>query len=178
MRPFAVAAVLLLASSAELFGRTYHEVRELDAVFDRHLVTGTFVLFDPAMDRMEISNKLRAQRRFSSATSALPLGPTSISAIEQTELLARLLDAKGAVGENNLRAIRQATLVERTPAGRIYAQTGSVAAAKRRIGWWIGWVERDGKTFPFALNIDMFKDEDAEKRAQLGRECLKALGKL
>ena len=42
----------------------------------------------------------------------------------------------------------------------------------------VGWVERENKIFPFALNIDMPSDEDAAKRIPVGRECLKVLGKL
>ena len=49
---------------------------------------------------------------------------------------------------------------------------------KRQIGWWVGWVEREGKAYPFALNIDMKGDDDAAKRVPLGRDCLKALNKL
>jgi hypothetical protein len=45
-------------------------------------------------------------------------------------------------------------------------------------GWWVGWVEWQKKVYPFALNIDMLKDEDAGKRITIGKECLKALGKL
>ena len=39
-------------------------------------------------------------------------------------------------------------------------------------------MERDGKVYPFALNIDLKCDADAEKRIPIGRDCLKALGKL
>jgi beta-lactamase class D len=47
-----------------------------------------------------------------------------------------------------------------------------------QIGWWVGWIERGNKVYPFALNFDMKSDADATKRIPLGRECLKALGKL
>jgi beta-lactamase class D len=39
-------------------------------------------------------------------------------------------------------------------------------------------VERENKFYPFALNFDMTKDDNAAKRIPMGRECLKALGKL
>lgn len=42
----------------------------------------------------------------------------------------------------------------------------------------VGWIERENKVYPFALNFDITKDEDAGKRIPIGRECLKALGKL
>ncbi len=52
------------------------------------------------------------------------------------------------------------------------------SAGKRSIGWWVGWVKRDSKIFPFALNFDMNSEADAEKRIPIGRDCLKILGKL
>src|SRR4051794_8661682 len=105
MRSPWVAALLVLAALPQLLARTYHEVTELDAIFDRYGINGTFVLFDPARDRMEISNRLRAQQRFpNSGDRTQPIGdaldrfwldgPRKISAIEQTEFLARLLGRK------------------------------------------------------------------------------------
>jgi len=42
----------------------------------------------------------------------------------------------------------------------------------------VGWIERENRVYPFALNIDMQSDADAAKRIPIGRECLKVLGKL
>jgi len=39
-------------------------------------------------------------------------------------------------------------------------------------------VERENKIYPFALNFDMTRDDDAAKRIPIGREHLKAPGKL
>jgi beta-lactamase class D len=51
-------------------------------------------------------------------------------------------------------------------------------ATAPQTGWWLGWIERENKVYPFALNIDMMKDADAAKRIQIGRGCLKVLRKL
>ncbi len=189
MRALWVAALLLLTTLPELAARTYHEVTELDAIFDRYGFTGTFVLFDPARDRMEISNRLRAQRRFTELDSGNRVagdavdrfwlnGPLTISAIEQTEFLARLVAGKLPVREEAIRAAKETTLLERTGPSELHGKSGRLFNSKRQIGWWAGWVEREGKCYPFALNIDMFTDEDAGKRIPIGRECLKVLGKL
>jgi beta-lactamase class D len=51
-------------------------------------------------------------------------------------------------------------------------------SSRQKLGWWVGWIELGGKVYPFALNIDLKNDADAERRVPLGRECLQALGKL
>ena len=78
-----------------------------------------------------------------------------------------------------MRAVREITLLEKTDTYELHGKTGWWdGPAPPQIGWWVGWIERDNKVYPFALNIDMLKDEDAAKRIPLGRDCLKALGKL
>ncbi|MEN3369701.1 MAG: beta-lactamase class [Verrucomicrobiota bacterium] len=105
-------------------------------------------------------------------------GPLAISAVEQTEFLNRLIEEKLPVRAEAMRAVKEITLLEKTRIYELHGKTGWFFDSKQQIGWWVGWVERDGKVYPFALNIDMTKDEDAAKRIPIGSECLKALGKL
>lgn len=106
-------------------------------------------------------------------------GPLAISAVEQTEFLDRLVKGSLPLRPDALRAVKEITLLEKTDTYELHAKTGWwVGPTAPQIGWWVGWIERDNKVYPFALNIDMLKDEDAAKRIPLGRECLKALGKL
>ena len=105
-------------------------------------------------------------------------GPLAISAAEQAEFLGRLVTGKLPVSAEAMRAVKEITSLEKTEAYELHGKTGWHMAAKQQIGWWVGWVERDGKFYPFALNIDITGDEDAGKRIPIGRDCLKALGKL
>ena len=105
-------------------------------------------------------------------------GPLAISAVEQTEFLSRLVGGKLPVSAEAMRAVRDITLLEKTETYELHGKTGWVFDAGQQIGWWVGWIERDNKSYPFALNIDMTRDEEAAKRISIGRECLKALGKL
>jgi beta-lactamase class D len=105
-------------------------------------------------------------------------GPLAISAVEQTEFLGRLVEGKLLVKPEATRAVKEITLLEKTETYELHGKTGWHMDEKRQIGWWVGWVERDGKAYPFALNIDMKGDDDAAKRVPLGRDCLKALNKL
>jgi beta-lactamase class D len=105
-------------------------------------------------------------------------GPLAISAVEQTEFLGRLVEGKLLVSPEAMRAVKEITLLEKTETYELHGKTGWHMDEKRQIGWWVGWVERDGHAYPFALNLDMKGDDDAAKRVPLGRDCLKALNKL
>jgi beta-lactamase class D len=106
-------------------------------------------------------------------------GPLAVSAIEQTEFLHRLVKGSLPLNPNAVRAVKEITLLEKTETYELHAKTGwFVGPTPPQIGWWVGWIERANKIYPFALNFDMTKDEDAAKRIPIGRECLKALGKL
>jgi beta-lactamase class D len=106
-------------------------------------------------------------------------GPLAISAIEQTEFLHRLVKGSLPINPDAVRAVKEITLLEKTDTYELHGKTGwFVGPTQPQIGWWVGWIERENKVYPFALNFDMTKDEDAAKRIPIGRECLKALGKL
>jgi beta-lactamase class D len=105
-------------------------------------------------------------------------GPLTISAVEQTDFLHRLVEGKLPVKEEAARAVEEITLLEKTEGYELHGKTGLLFNDKQKIGWWVGWVVREGKTYPFALNLDVTKETDAEKRVPLGRECLQVLGKL
>ena len=262
MRRILTLVSLLLASSQPASVRTYQEVPELSAIFQKHGAQGTFVLLDIATDIAFVSNETRAKQRFTPAStfkiansligldtgavksvdevlpyggkpqrfktwerdmnlrdaikaSNVPIyqelarriglermragvkklaygnmeignvvdrfwldGPLAISAVEQTEFLSRLVADRLPVSTDAVRAVKEITLLEKTETYELHGKTGWLMAEKQQIGWWVGWIEREGTVYPFALNIDMTGDEDATKRIPLGRDCLKALGKL
>lgn len=106
-------------------------------------------------------------------------GPLAISAVEQAEFLKRLVSGALPIDPSAVRAVKQITLLEKTGAYELHGKTGwFVGPTPPEIGWWVGWIERENKVYPFALNFDIMKDGDATKRIPIGRECLKALGKL
>lgn len=43
------------------------------------------------------------------------------------------------------------------------------------VGWFVGWVEKDGKVYSFAINVDMKEGKDLPKREEMVKESLKAL---
>lgn len=106
-------------------------------------------------------------------------GPLAISAVEQAEFLHRLVEGSLPIDPKALRAVKEIMLLEKTDTYELHGKTGwFVGPRSPQIGWWVGWIEREKKACPFALNFDIRVDADADKRIPAGRECLKALGKL
>ncbi len=106
-------------------------------------------------------------------------GPLAISAVEQTEFLYRLVEGSLSINPSAVRAVKEITLLEKTDTYELHGKTGWLfSSTPPQLGWWVGWIERENSVYPFALNIDVMKDEDASKRIPIGRDCLKALGKL
>ncbi len=102
-------------------------------------------------------------------------GPLKISALEQTEFLARLAGGKLPVEAKDLNAVEEITLQQRQEgeAVQLHAKTGW----QPPIGWWVGWFRRGDRLFTFALNVDILKESDAPKRISVGKACLRALEK-
>ena len=69
MRLLWVCLLLLLGSWQELCARSYQEVLELTAIFQREGLPGTFVLLDASSDTVLVSNKARAEQRFTPAST-------------------------------------------------------------------------------------------------------------
>jgi beta-lactamase class D len=102
-------------------------------------------------------------------------GPLAISAVEQTQFLARMLGGKLPVKPDAVTALKEITQQARTETYSLHAKTGWAMNQSPQIGWWVGWLEKRGQSFPFALNVDMKSDADGPKRAHLGKECLRKL---
>lgn len=66
-------------------------------------------------------------------------------------------------------------LIEQQGDAALYAKTGVATECQPEIGWWVGWVERAGRVYAFALNIDMPREGDMAKRIPLGKQLMQAL---
>jgi len=105
-------------------------------------------------------------------------GALAISAIEQTRFLTRLARAAPPVPIDAGCAVHDILFVDSGPVWKLYAKTGWQHAPGAGVGWWVGWVEQDGATHAFALNLDIRDADDAPLRISLGRASLEALGLL
>jgi len=109
-------------------------------------------------------------------------GPLKISAIEQTRFLGRLAQDRLPFPKPAMAAVREIVRQDGKP--NLYAKTGWYMGndrpddRKTEIGWWVGWVEKDGKAYAFALNVDITDETVAAKRVPLGTAALQSLGLL
>src|SRR3981081_1186718 len=69
MQRYLACLILVLGSRLELFAKSYQEVSELAAIFQREGVSGTFVLLDSSADTVFVTNKARAEERFIPAST-------------------------------------------------------------------------------------------------------------
>ncbi|QJE02756.1 class D beta-lactamase [Massilia forsythiae] len=105
-------------------------------------------------------------------------GPLTISALEQTRFLDKLVQDRLPLPQPAMAAVR--AILRQEGGAELYAKTGWGVRpdADADIGWWVGWVVKDGKAHTFALNLDIPDDATGAKRVLLGRAALQALGLL
>jgi beta-lactamase class D len=103
-------------------------------------------------------------------------GPLKISAVEQTQFLARLAQDTLPFPQEFQKSVREIVLLDHRENWKLYGKTGWQNAPGQGVGWWVGWVQKDGGVYAFALNMDIQKESDAGKRLELGKASLRALG--
>ncbi len=102
-------------------------------------------------------------------------GPLQISAIEQTQFLARLTRDELSFTSEQQGIAREIVEIERGDGWVLYGKTGWQNAPEPGVGWWVGWIEKKGSIYTFALNLDIRTPSDASKRIELGKASLRAL---
>ncbi len=103
-------------------------------------------------------------------------GPLEISALEQVDFLRRLVTGKVPMKPETVESVKTLLVYEKKPQAVIYGKTGWLGPNGTQIGWWVGWVERDGQSYPFALNATIKVQDDAKHRIPIALDCLTKLG--
>lgn len=103
------------------------------------------------------------------------VGPLKINAIEQAQFLAKLAQTSLSYPKDLQTQVKDIVLLESTDTWRLYGKTGWADVDKPGIGWWVGWVEKGDRIYSFALNVDVYGDEEVKKRIPIGRESLRVL---
>ena len=107
-------------------------------------------------------------------------GGLRISAMEQVRFLHRLAEGRLPATQRAQRLVRQALVVEKTPAYTLYAKTGaSSLKGPDPVWWWVGWVERKGRPQGyFAMNFTPSAASRLDDRLEIGRAILREEGLL
>ncbi|WP_297573142.1 class D beta-lactamase [uncultured Deefgea sp.] len=103
-------------------------------------------------------------------------GPLKISPIEQSQFLARLAQKQLPLPKSAQSAVREIMQLESGKGWTLFGKTGLYRDSPSDIGWFVGWLEEDGKIYSFALNIDQAKTQPLSQRIQLSKDSLQALG--
>ncbi|WP_345989875.1 class D beta-lactamase [Sulfurimonas sp. HSL1-2] len=103
-------------------------------------------------------------------------GPLKISALEQVEFLTGLVQNRLPLPKQVQESVREILLLEEGADWKLYGKTGWQNAPNNGVGWLVGWLEKKGHFYVFALNIDIKKPSDAKERVKLAKASLKLLG--
>lgn len=104
------------------------------------------------------------------------VGPLEISAIEQTKLLADLAQKRLPYEKKYQEQVIDITTLEKTDNYILHGKTGWASDnIEMPIGWFVGWVEKNGEIYSFAINIDNKDSSLLPKRESIAREALKIM---
>ncbi len=108
-------------------------------------------------------------------------GSLRISANEQVEFLRRFYVNQFGLAERTVQMTKDMLVLEQTPDYRLSGKTGWAGLGEPgapQTGWLVGYLERQGEVFYFALNIDVKKSQDAAARMKIVRAVFGDLGLL
>ena len=89
-----------------------------------------------------------------------------ISPLEQTQLLAQLLDNAWDCAPKNIQAVKDALYLGEFLGGSLYGKTGTGSTAGQNTnGWFVGFLEKDGNTWTFAANLQAGGSDTAQAAA-------------
>ncbi len=103
-----------------------------------------------------------------------------ISADEQIQLLNKLLDGKLPFTKDNISVLKDVMKIVETKQGVLYGKTGSTMSVdgKGTLGWFVGFLEHDGKTYVFACNITGGNNPSGIKARSIVESVLESQGLL
>jgi beta-lactamase class D len=105
-------------------------------------------------------------------------GALRISALQQIEFLERFYIGKLPVNPKNVEIVKDIMFVEKNGDATLRGKTGWIPSGDDKIGWFVGWVERGGDAYIFALNLDPNEERHVAARVTIAKAILAALGAL
>ncbi|MBA3712858.1 MAG: class D beta-lactamase [Pyrinomonadaceae bacterium] len=110
-------------------------------------------------------------------------GRLRISSVEQIRFLVRLYRNKLPFSRRSMDMVKDILINENMDAHVLRAKTGWVRCfdwlngcrINEQLGWWVGYVERDGKAYFFAINIDITHEKDAAARTAIAKSILREM---
>ncbi len=99
-------------------------------------------------------------------------GDLRTTAKEQIDFLVKLYRNELPFSPRTINIVKDISISEKTDKYTLRGKTGWAFDVTPQIGWWVGYVERDGKAYFFAINIDIKKDKDLAARQEITKNIL------
>ncbi|WP_313620155.1 class D beta-lactamase [Achromobacter sp.] len=106
-------------------------------------------------------------------------GGLRVSANEQVEFLRRFYMNQFGLADRTVRITKEILVLEETANYRLSGKSGWAGLGEEGVpqtGWLVGYLERQGDVYYFALNVDIRKSQDSAARMKLVRGILEDLG--
>lgn len=103
-------------------------------------------------------------------------GALRISALGQIEFLERLRNGGTPFARQTVDTVATMMLVDKGQGWALRAKTGWAVRERPGTGWFVGWAEKGGEVWYFAVNIDMDDMGQAKARSDIARAVLRAEG--
>ena len=101
-------------------------------------------------------------------------GDLRISPKEQIDFLVKLHTNQLPFSPRAIAIVKNMIIAEKTDNYVLGGKTG----LKSKVGWYVGYVERDHNTYFFATQLDIVKEQDIKARSEITRSILKNMGLL
>ncbi|MFD1707221.1 BlaR1 family beta-lactam sensor/signal transducer [Siminovitchia sediminis] len=97
-----------------------------------------------------------------------------ISPVEQVQLLYAMEENGFGFKQENIRAVKNAIFIDEQNHSRLYGKTGTGMVNEKTInGWFVGFVEKDDRTYYFAVNIQNKNGQaNGRKAVEIARQIL------
>lgn len=104
-------------------------------------------------------------------------GAIALSARDQVAFLDRMIAGRVPIQPAHIEAMWAALAAGESEKGQMFAKTGYVFTSTPDVGWYVGWIRKDGEAVAtFALNLDITAPEHARARREIALKALGALG--
>jgi beta-lactamase class D len=100
-------------------------------------------------------------------------GKLRISPEEQIAFLRRLYERDLPFSDRSMAIVRQIILLEQTAEYELSGKTGWAGQVDPQIGWFVGYLERDGNVYFFATNVE--KDKSTESLGRMSQQITREI---
>lgn len=102
-------------------------------------------------------------------------GDLRVTPREQIDFLVKFYENRLPFSPQVISIVKDIMIEEKTGSYTLRAKTGWSDAYTPQVGWWIGYVERGADVYFFATEIDITKEEDAQRRKEITKRVLRRL---